>query len=227
MNKNLVIVCAGDLSLHNKWLDESKNFDLAIIYYGNSDEIASQYENHSSFFVKQKGHKWHMIKNFIKNNYNIIKNYNYFWFPDDDILSDVISVNSLFEINHNFKLSLSQPSLCGYVSYEIEKKQPNTILRFTNFVEIICPVMDFKTMMLLLDTFDLNESGWGLDYLWPKMLGTPTNKIAIIDEITVEHTRPVGGDYSRFKKTPTHELNELFAQHNLSFNQQTFLAINK
>ena len=43
--KNLVIVRAGDESLHSQWLGESKEFDLFISYYGSSpDKFASDGE---------------------------------------------------------------------------------------------------------------------------------------------------------------------------------------
>jgi len=59
------------------------------------------------------------------------------------------------------------------------------------------------------------------------IMGYPTNKISIIDFITVTHTNPVGGNYkNRFKKEPMQELNEVFAKYGLNFNQQIYSIIN-
>lgn len=222
MSKNVIILCAGDNSLHKNWLGDKQDFDLIIIYYGNSDEIVKEYQKHAKLVLMNKGQKWHLIYNFVKEYKNTLKDYDFFWFPDDDLDTNVNDLNKFFEINTKFKLWLSQPSLTGYVSYEIERPIPDSILRFTNFVEIICPAMDRITLARLVDYFNINESGWGLDYLWPKILSYPTNKIAIVDAITVEHTKQIGGDYTRFKKEPIEELKEVFAKYNLTFNQQVF-----
>jgi hypothetical protein len=227
MNKNLIIVPAGDNSLHNNWLDENKNFDLIIIYYGNSDEIYEKYVTQSKLAIKTKGNKWHLIYDLLYNNDDIISQYDYVWFPDDDLDSNTESINRLFDINSQYDLWLSQPTLDGHVSFPIEQKVENSILRFTNFVEIICPVMKYDTIKTLLPYFNINESGWGLDFLWPKILGYPLDKIAIIDDVTVIHTKPVGGDYSRFKKEPIIELKEIFNKYNLSWSQDTFNTIPK
>jgi hypothetical protein len=226
MNKNLVMVPAGDSSLHTHWISGNCNFDLIIIYYGNSEDVYNEYKTQSLDCVKNKGEKWHLIHNYIKNNFDKIKHYEYIWFPDDDLLSNSDDINTLFYTNKEHELSLSQPSLDGYVSYDIEKKVEGSKLRFTSFVEIICPMMSKNTCFNLLETFIINESGWGLDYLWPKLLGYSQDKIAIIDKVEVEHTRPVGSNYSnRFKKEPMQELNELFRSHNLGFYQTVYKTI--
>lgn len=220
------MVPAGDSSLHTHWISGNCNFDLIIIYYGNSEDVYNEYKTQSLDCVKNKGEKWHLIHNYIKNNFDKIKHYEYIWFPDDDLLSNSDDINTLFYTNKEHELSLSQPSLDGYVSYDIEKKVEGSKLRFTSFVEIICPMMSKNTCFNLLETFIVNESGWGLDYLWPKLLGYSQDKIAIIDKVEVEHTRPVGSNYSnRFKKEPMQELNELFRSHNLGFYQTVYKTI--
>jgi hypothetical protein len=227
MRKNLVIVPCGDNSLHSNWLNENQDFDLALIYYGDSDEMFQKYQENAKFSIRQKGQKWHLIHFLITKYEKELKDYEYFWFPDDDLDADYKKINVLFALNNDFKLSLSQPSLEGYVSFDIERKVENSILRFTNFVEIICPVMDNNTLFKLLETFILNQSGWGLDFLWPKLLNYPTNKIAIIDEVTVTHTKPIAGDYSRFTVKPIDELNHLFKRYNLTWSQQILSTIQK
>ena len=66
-----------------------------------------------------------------------------------------------------------------------------------------------------------------MDYLWVKLLGNPVDKIAIIDIITVTHTKPIAENYKgRFKKEPMVELQELFRKHKLSFYQVVHSQIN-
>lgn len=227
MNKNLIIVPAGDSSLHPHWVSGNCNFDLVIIYYGNSQEIYDEYKNQSLECIRKKGQKWVLIHDYVKSNFEKLKQYEYIWFPDDDLLSNTEDINTLFDINKEYSIYLSQPSLDGYVSYDIEKKVIGSKLRYTSFVEIICPLMSFDTVCWLLDYFMVNESGFGMDYLWAKLLGNPVDKIAIIDIVTVTHTRPIAQNYEgRFKKEPMVEMEELFKKYKLSFYQVVHSQIN-
>lgn len=227
LKKNLIIAPAGDKSLHKHWISDHQEFDLVLLYYGNSDEKVEEYKKDCLIIEKKKLEKWHLMSYFVKNNLDFVRNYETIWFPDDDMMSNCEDINKLFSLHKKHNLLLSQPSVKGYVSYDIEKKIEGSVLRFTNFVEIFCPMMSLDCLMWLLESFGINESGWGMDYLWPKLLGYPKNKIAIIDMITVEHTNPIGETYKgRFKKEPMKELTELFAEHKLTFNQQTYSQIN-
>jgi hypothetical protein len=55
-------------------------------------------------------------------------------------------------------------------------------------------------VLKLKETFDANYSSWGLDGIWPYLLNYPKNKIAIIDNISMIHTKPPGSPelYSKF-----------------------------
>lgn len=228
MKKNLVVCPAGDNSLHPNWINGNPEFDLALLYYGNNDEILENYKNNSKILIKKKSEKWHLIKFFIENNLEFIDNYDYIWFPDDDLDIKCEDINKLFDTHKKYNLKLSQPSVSGFVSYDIERKVNNSILRYTNFVEILCPLMSKECLNTLMDTFTINESGWGMDYLWVKKLGNPIDKIAIIDEVTVEHTKPVGGDYSgRFSRSPMDEFIELMSVNGLNANQMIYFQISK
>jgi hypothetical protein len=227
MNKNLVIAPVGDNSLHKNWLSKNQNFDLILIYYGDSDLIFEEYKKDSILIIKDKGPAGKLYYRSILNNLDLIKKYNFVWLPDDDLDTDYEQINQLFEIHKKHNLSLSQPSIYGHVSYDIERQNKSTVLRYTNFVEVLCPLMNLETLMTLYPTYNLNESSWGLDYLWPKILNYPNDKIAIIDLVFVIHTRAVGETYSRFKKTPMEELQELFSEYNLTWSQITYSSIKK
>lgn len=227
MKKNIVIIPCGDNSLHTEWLCDDSNFDIGIIYYGNDNEKYKDYSNNATFTLKEKGEKWFLISKFLEEFKDDLINYDYFWFPDDDLKSDCTSINKLFNLNKEYNLWLSQPALDGYVSHIIERRVEIFILRFTNFVEIICPMMNYETLNKLKNTFTINQSAWGLDFLWPKLLGYPSNKIAIIDDVVVTHTKPVGTDYSRFKINPMDDLKNLMNKYKLNFSQKNIGFIKK
>jgi len=104
------------------------------------------------------------------------------------------------------------------MSWKLLKKRPLTYLRYTNFVEIMMPMMSQSTYQQLSHTFSENVSGWGLDFYWPKLLKYPKNKIAVIDHICATHTRPMDrnkGFYAKLKKPAKTEKKELLEKYQI------------
>jgi hypothetical protein len=227
MKKNIIIIPCGDNSLHTEWISNNSNFDIGIIYYGSDEDKFNEYSSKANFSLKLKGEKWFLINEFLDTYKNKLNKYEYFWFPDDDLKGDVDSVNKLFDLNKTYNLELSQPSLDGHISHEIVKHVYGNLLRYTNFVEIICPLMSYSTVLKLKHTFTLTQSGWGVDFLWTKLLNNPTDKIAIIDDVIITHTKPVGSDYSRLNVNPMDELNHILRTYNLTFSQYNISSIKK
>ena len=70
-------------------------------------------------------------------------------------------------------------------------------------------------------SFGESVSGWGLDLLWPHLLGRPLDKIAVLDAAAVVHTRAVGSGlaYRRYKELgmePSDELRRILRRYGLS-----------
>ena len=212
---NLIISPVGDNSLHSSWMGDDVNFDLVLLYYGDNENIAQSYLYYTPYVYTAKGEKYHLLKSFIQSNLDFISNYKYIWFPDDDVSISTQNINKLFKIATQYELSISQPAMEGYISHEITKPIPNSLLRYTNFVEVLAPLFDKETLFKVYDTFNLNYSSCGYDYLWTHLLGYPKNKIAIIDDIIMAHTKPVGQSYSRFPRAPWEEMNELLYLYNI------------
>jgi hypothetical protein len=211
--RNLIISAVGDESLHNEWIDGDAQFDLALIYYGNNETIAKSYEKEAKWLVRLKGMKYHLIDQFLHQYPSIIGDYDFVWLPDNDVSISTDAINQLFTIAKEQQLELCQPAMTGYLSHPITKPSPRLLLRYTNFIEVLAPLMSAKSLPILQESFTLNYSGWGFDYLWPYLLGNPRNTIAIIDAITMRHTKPVGNDYSRFPTHPKKELKNLLKKY--------------
>lgn len=212
---SLVIATVGDKSLHRQWLD-GEGYDTCLIYYGDNEG----YPEESKYYYTMKGPKYHLIKKVLKSNPELVENYVYFWLPDDDVLLEAQAVTKLFQYMQFFKLELGQPAIVGYYSLSLNLPQPNSRLRFTNFVEIMCPCFARNALLKCVETFDENQSGWSYDALWNELLKHPRRSIAIIDDIIAIHTRPVfGGDlYKNCDQTPDDALEEgkaLFDKHDL------------
>ena len=206
--KYLVISAVGDGSLHPEWIAGNPAFDLCLLYYGDDDAVADAFATHTPYFHRAKGMKYHLLQSFIDNNLDFVQRYGYIWLPDNDVSISTDNINRLFRIAEEIGLLLCQPAMTGYISHPITRPAP-AFLRYTNFVEVLAPLMSLETLLMLKNTFQLNHSGWGYDYLWPYLLGYPKDKIAIIDAVQMRHTNPVGTDYSRLPKHPKKEMKEL------------------
>jgi hypothetical protein len=221
--KNLVIAAVGDDSCHTYWLNNGTNFDLALIYFGSDIQKAKDYSKVAKFFKQAKGNKFKLIFQFYKDYEKFIsENYRYIWMPDDDLIISGSEIDRLFEISEREGLILSQPAIKGYFSHRITKPKFLSYLRYTNFVEVIAPLMEISIFINLSNTFCLNESSWGYEFLWVKMLGNPKDKIGIIDSVIIYHTRPIGNNYSRFSTHPFEELKDLNLRYKLNLNLKNF-----
>jgi len=189
---NLVIATVGDASYHKEWIKNNPNFDLVLLYYGDNPDTAIEYTKDTPQVYSAKGFKWWLIKSFVTSESEWLSKYEYIWFPDDDISISTEEINEVFSIAKEYDLWLCQPSLKGYVSHRITCPQSDLLLRYTNFVEVMSPLMSLDTVKKLQDTFDVNYSSWGLDGIWHHLLGSPQDKVAIIDKISMTHTKPTG-----------------------------------
>ena len=192
-DKNLVILCAGDNPAHLFFEDiNERNYELLVIYYGDNEEQFKNKFKTFDHFSSIKGYKFNIIKKYYNENIKFFKEYKNIFIPDDDIYLKTKYINNLFEIFNKYKLILAQPSLIGYYSHTITLHRFEYFLRYTNFVEIMMPCFSSDSFAKCISTFDSSIIGHGLDYLWPKILGYPDKKIAIIDEIVAMHSRKVG-----------------------------------
>jgi hypothetical protein len=191
--QNLVIVRAGDSSLHPEWLAgaEARNWDILVNYFGDDPE---KYRTGDVVRIDGKGPKWPALYDLIRNHADLIGGYERVWLPDDDLRCTCDDVNRLFEIIEREKLELAQPSLRpdSYVSHMVTLHNPRFHLRYTNYVETMAPCFTRESLEKLLPTFNESMSGWGIDYAWSGLLGPAGDRVAIIDDVQVLHTRPIG-----------------------------------
>ena len=132
---------------------------------------------------------------------DIVDQYEYIFVPDDDIFMSPDDICKLFQTTKEYDLNLSQPAIIGYYSLPITLPWPYHTLRYTNFVEQMCPCFNIESFKKLSHTFNVSKSCWGIEILWNFNLGNPVDKIAIIDDVIAMHTRPIycGDNYSNNK----------------------------
>ena len=187
--KHLVFSSVGDRNNVRTWTSDpsKKNFDLVIYYFGEEENPVFD----ADLVVKRKGLKFDNFHHFL--NHNDISQYESIWVVDDDIIMDTASINKMFFLFSKYKLWLAQPSFSegSRISWGITRKNPDCILRFTNFVECGAPIFSREILPQLIKTFKDARTGFGVDLIWPTLLGFPKNKIAIIDTVTCHHPKNV------------------------------------
>ncbi len=195
----LAVVRCGDKSLHGQWATGSAMFDVAVSYFGGD---ADKQFPEAAYVHRAVGGKWDGLYAFFQAYPQTLAAYDFFWFPDDDIAASAKDVEALVRAGARHDLDLFQPSLDrhSYFSHLITLNHPSFALRTTNFVEIMVPVLSRRLMAKALPTMAETKSGFGLDFLWPQLAGEFGTRAAILDDVCVRHTRPVGGSLHAFMK---------------------------
>jgi hypothetical protein len=197
---NLVVLRAGDTSLHPAWprdlAEDGRNWDLCISAYGQALEPLHAQADYLTHQPHQR--KFPAIHDLFFAD-SPLWQYERVWFPDDDLMMRWSDINLIFHLARKYSLDLAQPSLLPvpgcFITHGITAQRPASILRFVDFVEIMCPAFSLRALRLCLPTFRDSISGFGLDHLWPSLLGGPRARMAIIDATGVIHTRPIGRNY--------------------------------
>lgn len=184
----LLLVRAGDNSLHRNWIDANteRKFDLLVSYYGAQE---GRYRNDGEFYHVMAGPAWPAYHEIIRDNPHLRESYDYVGFADDDLDADMATWNALFVFCDRHGFDLAQPSIRGPISYPITAPVPNLLYRLTTFVEIMCPFFSRRALAVCYPSFGESVSGWGINHIWPRLLAKHRGKLAIIDSISVTHTR--------------------------------------
>jgi hypothetical protein len=217
--RNLLIVRAGDDSLHPDWLEGAveREFDLLVSYYGAQP---GHYREQADIYHEMAGPRWPAHHAICREHASTLRSYDFVAFACDDLRAGLATWNALFSVCRSFRLDLAQPAIEGDVTFPITRPVEGCLLRYTNFVEIMCPVFSRRALAGLHPTFGESVSGWGLDYLWQKFL-VGKGEIAVIDSVRVAHARPlrVGTLYTRLaeqKIDPWAEMAAVLARSNVT-----------
>jgi hypothetical protein len=193
-SRNLVVVRAGDESLHESWLDPAaeRTFSLAVSYYGKEP---GRWTETADRWVEAKGPKWGPLADFLDTEWEWISQFDYIALPDDDLSATASDWNRLFGAMREFGFDLAQPSLDyrSFWTHQITAQRPAYRARSTNFVEVMTPVFSRWALERCLPTFRMSASGFGLDVVWPVILQKAGRQMGIVDEVAFGHTRPFNG----------------------------------
>ena len=193
--RGLVVVRCGDESLHPAWVSSDRTWDLAVSSFSRLDRPYPE----ADYVHRFRGGKWDGLHDFFSSFPETLDAYDYFWLPDDDIAAEPSAVNGLFEAMRRYGFELAQPSLSpsSYLSHLITLTNPAFEYRTVNFVELMAPALSRSLLHKTLPLFATTRSGFGVDFIWQRLVSDPPRQVAIVDSMSVTHTRPVGGALHR------------------------------
>ncbi len=217
--RNLIVSPVGNGSQHWTWLSEAscRQFDLALVYF---DDQPNLYRADADHYLEQRGFKFHLIEQMLTRLGAQLDDYDYIWCPDDDLATSTRDINRMFQIARQYRLPIAQPAIAsGDVSFATVRQQPGLLLRYTQFVEVMCPLFSRPALDCVRSTLVENKSAWGIDWAWTRLL--PSNQFAVIDAVGVHHTRPLqsGAGYDRMRKLgidPMSDLRVMTARYRVS-----------
>jgi len=220
--KRFLVLCrAGDDSLHRQWMGDpaARSYDVWLDYYGDDDARWSA--DPVRLTIGRGTTKWPRLARLLAEHPEIAR-YDAVWFPDDDLALDGATVERLFAIMMQRDLDLAQPALLprSHTPHPITVRNRSFFLRYTNFVEIMAPAFSARGLAACGETFGLSDAGWGLDLVWPRILGSPRDRIAIVDAAPMLHTRPLSfgrpgrpSIYAALKHDPHRQMADVAARY--------------
>jgi len=217
--RHLVIVRAGDHSLHPAWTRSvaTRTWDLVASYFGGDGK---RFRDEPDRRIDDPGLKFPGLHALLVRE-TFWRAYDYIWLPDDDLAIAQDGIDALFREMAALDLDLAQPGLswASYFSHSITLRHPHFRARYTNFVEIMAPCFRREFLETCLPAFAESVSGWGLDWVFPRLNHNTANRCAILDGVEMTHTRPVGGpSYAVLRErgiTPAQECAALLARYGI------------
>lgn len=192
--ENLVFTSAGNnTEFYNIWVSDNQNYDIYVIYYGDSDEKYNFYKNKVKFIEKRKGSKFQNFYYFYNTYPEIINQYKHFFIIDDDIVFDSNDINKMFYYAKKYDLLICQPAFDhkSCISHSINRHNPNIFLAYTNFVEVNVPLFKKEAIDKLMQVYNPILIGWGIDYLALQANGKDLkDKYAIIHDVKCINPKP-------------------------------------
>jgi hypothetical protein len=205
MRENLIIVCAGDQSLHARWVEGSRNYDVMVIYFGDDHSVADTYSTQSDYFFRAKGLKLELARKVLlhklwfEEKFDFCR-YGYIWFADDDLLfDDCRSPNDLFEAARALKADIFQPGIQNNnfnPGWAPTRMIEGALAHRTNIVECMMPGFSseffVKAFFPALHALDFSKAGWGLEVIVMRIAEALYNRSVrtfVIDSVPINHTR--------------------------------------
>ena len=192
--RTLVIVRLGADHRVSGWAKAPKaerGWDLLLSPY---EEVPDLAEFEADLVAPAEGGKWDAVHRLFAERPELLA-YDRFWIPDDDIEADAATVARFLALAEARDLALCQPALTrgSHFSHFVTVENRFTELRFTNFVELMAPLLAREVLAAALPHMAGRGGAKGLDFVWHRFVdGDAARRIAVIDAAPMGHHRPLG-----------------------------------
>lgn len=193
-SRNLVVVRAGDNSLHERLLPGAVAgwYDLVVSYFGaDAERFRTAHENR----IDVRGGKWDGLGRTLEEIGELPSRWDYCWLPDDDLDISPESIRDLFAAMRRHRLAVAQPALShdSWFTFLQLLRCKSFELRWIDGIELMAPCFSIHVLEIVRPIFSQTSSGYGLDSLWCRLEPDNRKRSAVIDAIEMRHTRSVGG----------------------------------
>jgi hypothetical protein len=197
---------AYDKDNHWRMKKDGRNYETILCRYNDYVPDSNTYD----YIIEKSGYKWNLVKCFLE----LIDytKYEYIGFWDDDLVTDIQSVNRALEIATEKNLKLFQLStISGSEStHRILHQKPELKYAVTNFNEGMGQFIHSSLMPIILEFFKMHDvkSGWGFDLI---LSAITKEKCGVIHEVSMYHPgKPSYYDKSDAFEEMYHILNDVY-----------------
>ncbi len=191
-SRYLVISRVGSQSLHAHWCGPAANRGYDVLLSAFDPAVADPCQP-GIVFEYRPGTKVAGYGDVMRANAELISRYDYVALFDDDLIISAADMKRLFDIAAEYQLKISQPALShdSYFTFAALLHDPAFRLRYVNYIEMMCPVFRADVLAEIKPLYELGFES-GIDLIWCNLVSTSPQDFAVIDAVTVCHTRPVG-----------------------------------
>lgn len=173
---------AYDKENHWRFTKENRNYKTIVYQYEDFKIEPNTYD----VLIRDTGFKWDLAKHFL-DTYDY-RDYDYIGFWDDDLVTDIQSVNRAIEIATEKNLKIFQLSTIQGSDSTHRILHQNLAYKYsiTNFNEGMGPFIHSSLIPILLDFWKYHEvkSGWGFDMI---LSAITKERCGVIHEVSMYH----------------------------------------
>lgn len=178
--------------------------DTCLVHYDLNQEAwhsrlgSEWYTTNVDISAQQRGYKFQLLRALTLSGSVRLSHYHWVWTLDEDVAFALPSLVKLLPVADRSGALIVTPAFTqpsGSVQYEVQLPNDQCLFRYTNFVEVLMPMLRSETLSLIFTSCDSclhDTSVWGLDYVWCSWSERNTNltvgtACAVIDAAPMQH----------------------------------------
>jgi|GEM_PF-1143694 len=217
--RTLVFSSVGDRGhAVRSWLsDERRNYQTAIVYYGNDCDSrwARFLQSKADHFAAHAGGKFQNLLWWIDQHPHILDDFDYVLVADDDLVFTPDTVGRIVRTAKEFNLPVASPSHSplGRISWPHmasrgsgrRESEAAAGVVLTNFVEMTCPLFEvdaLRTFLNLFRRFAPQLFGWGADWIISSACYNQARPFGVLHNVSVTNPwarGPEGREIDRYQ----------------------------